>query len=201
MTLIENLISEGWLKDPRIIKAFKEIERKDFLSEDFKDASELNTALPIGFEQTISQPQVVVFMLELLEVREENNVLDVGSGSGWTSSLLASLVGEKGRVTAVEIIPELKELGKKNASKYNFKNIEFVLADGSKGYEKKAPFDKILVSATTEKVHDSWKEQLKIGGTLVFPMHSSIWKYSKRNNGEFEKEEYPGYVFVPLVKN
>lgn len=204
MTLVENLINEGWLKSPRIIKAFRKIERKDFLPEELKDESELNAPLPIGFKQTISQPQVVAFMLELLGVEEGDNVLDIGSGSGWTSSLLSELVGQKGKVTAIEVIPELKELGEKNTFKYNFKNIEFVLADGSKGYKKNAPFNKILVSASLaaskdRKEENSWLEQLKRGGNLVFPMDSSIWKYSKKAEDKFKKEEYPGYVFVPLV--
>jgi len=108
MPLIENLISEKWLKSSRIIKAFRKIKREDFLPEDLKDSSELDIALPIGFNQTISQPQVVALMLELLDAQEGNNVLDIGSGSGWTSSLLTELVGENGAVTAVEIIPELK---------------------------------------------------------------------------------------------
>ncbi|MFH1509705.1 MAG: protein-L-isoaspartate O-methyltransferase [Candidatus Nealsonbacteria bacterium] len=200
MPLIENLISEKWLKSSRIIKAFRKIKREDFLPEDLKDSSELDIALPIGFNQTISQPQVVALMLELLDAQEGNNVLDIGSGSGWTSSLLTELVGENGAVTAVEIIPELKELGEKNASRYNFKNVEFILADESKRYEKKAPFDRILISAVAEKVQDYWLEQLKEGGNLVFPMDSSIWKYSKIVQGRFKKQEYPGYVFVPLME-
>lgn len=200
MPLIENLISEKWLKSSRIIKAFRKIKREDFLPEDLKDSSELDIALPIGFNQTISQPQVVALMLELLDAQEGNNVLDIGSGSGWTSSLLTELVGENGAVTAVEIIPELKELGEKNASRYNFKNVEFILADESKRYEKKAPFDRILISAVAEKVQDYWLEQLKEGGNLVFPMDFSIWKYSKIAQGRFKKQEYPGYVFVPLME-
>jgi len=209
MNLIDSLIQEGYLKTPRMIEAFKKIKRIDFLPEDLKDLAELNEALPIGFGQTISQPLVVAFMLELLEPGPGEKILDVGSGSGWTSALLAEIVGSEGRpagrqgkVIAVDIVPELVEFGKKNVGKYNFLEkgmVKFVCADGSRGYEKEAPYDKILASATATKVSDSWKKQLKVGGRIVTPMNSSIWLFVKKSETDFEQEEYPGFVFVPLV--
>ena len=89
MNLIDNLISEGWLKSPRIIEAFRKIKREDFLPDHLKDLAQLNEALPIGYGQTISQPLVVALMLELLEPKEGEKILDIGSGSGWTTALLA----------------------------------------------------------------------------------------------------------------
>jgi protein-L-isoaspartate(D-aspartate) O-methyltransferase len=219
MALIDDLIKEGWLKTPRIIEAFRKIKRVDFLPENMKDLAELNEALPIGFGQTISQPLVVAFMLELLEPKEGEKILDVGSGSGWTTALLAEIVGERGKVIAIEVIPELKEFGEKNVAKYNFieKGIaEFIWADGSKGYQKEAPYDKILASATAVKIPQAWKEQLKTGGRIVTPMNSSIWLFikKKKERGDepsahlnstqegfvFEEKEYPGFVFVPLIE-
>jgi len=203
MAFIEDLIKEGWLKTRRIIEAFKKIKRIDFLPDDIKSLSELDEALPIGYGQTISQPLVVAFMLELLELEEGEKILDVGSGSGWTSALLSEIVGEKGKVIAIDIVPELVEFGKKNVGKYNFieKGIaEFICADGSKGCEKQAPFDKILASATAIKIPDAWKKQLKIGGRIVTPINSSIWLFIKKSETEFEQKEYPGFVFVPLIE-
>lgn len=203
MALIDSLIQEGWLKSPRIIEAFEKIQRKDFLPDNIRDLAELNGALPIGFGQTISQPLVVAFMLELLDPHRGEKILDVGSGSGWTSVLLAEIVGDKGRVIAIEIIPELKEFGKKNAEKYNFvgkKIVSFISADGSKGLKRKAPFDKILASASAEKLPKAWREQLKIGGRIVTPIGSSIWLFIKRSETEFEEKEYPGFAFVPLIE-
>ena len=209
MALIDDLIKEGWLKTPRIIEAFKKIKRVDFLPEDSKNLAELNTALPIGSGQTISQPLVVVFMLELLEPKTGEKILDVGAGSGWTTALLAEIVGEKGlpaggqgKVIAIELIPELMEFGKKNVEKYNFiekRIVEFICRDGSKGYKKEAPFDKILASAAAQKVPRSWKEQLKIGGKIVLPINNSIWCFTKKSEEELVEEEYPGFVFVPLI--
>ena len=202
MSLIDNLIEEGWLKTPRIIEAFKKVKRKDFLPEDIKNLAEFNEALPIGFGQTISQPLVVAFMLEQLDLKEGDKILDVGSGSGWTTALLAEIIGSKGKVIAIEVIPELMEFGKKNVEKYNFIEkgvVEFVCADGSKGYKKAAPFDKILASAAAPELSPTWKEQLKIRGRIVTPIGSSIWLFIKKTEKEFEEIEYPGFAFVPLI--
>jgi protein-L-isoaspartate(D-aspartate) O-methyltransferase len=203
MSLVEKLIAEGWLKTERIIKAFKKIKRVDFLPESLKNLAEVNEALPIGFGQTISQPLVVAFMLELLQPREGEKILDIGSGSGWTTALLAEIVGEKGKVIAIEVIPELKEFGEKNVAKYNFLEkgiVEFVCGDGSKGWKEEAPFDKILVSATAKECYLAWKEQIKVGGKIVTPIGNSIWLFVKKSEKNFEEFEYPGFVFVPLIE-
>lgn len=203
MNLIDQLIQEGWLKTPRIIEAFKAIKRADFLPEDVQDLAELNEALPIGYGQTISQPLVVAFMLEQLQPQPGDKVLDVGAGSGWTSALLGEIVGARGKVIAIEVIPELKKFGEENVAKYNFiekKVVEFIYADGSKGCEKEAPFDKILCSASVQdKIPQAWKEQLKIEGRIVTPLGSSVWLLIKKSETEFEEIEYPGFAFVPLV--
>ena len=218
MALIDLLIKDGWLKTPSIISAFKRIKRADFLPVEMKNLAELNEALPIGSGQTISQPLVVAFMLEQLEPKPGEKILDIGFGSGWTSALLAHIVsgGElkskiknqkskiNGRVVAIEVVPELMEFGKKNVAKYNFieKGIaEFVCADGSKGYPKEAPFDKILASASAVKIPEPWKEQLKIGGRIVSPVGTSIWTIVKKSENNFEEIEHPGFVFVPLIEN
>jgi protein-L-isoaspartate(D-aspartate) O-methyltransferase len=202
MTLIDSLIQEGWLKTDRIIEAFRKIQRVDFLPDSIKDLAELNEALPIGFGQTISQPLVVAFMLELLEPKPGEKILDIGSGSGWTSALLAEIVSESGRVIAIEVIRELKKFGEDNTRKYDFirqGRVKFIYGDGSKGYLREATFDKILASASAEKIPKAWREQIKIGGRIVTPIGSSIWLFIRKSEKEFEEIEYPGFVFVPLV--
>ena len=211
---IDPLIEQGWLKTPEIIEAFRKIKRIDFLPEDMKDLAELNEALPIGYGQTISQPLVVAFMLEQLEPEKGDKILDVGSGSGWTTALLAEIVSQngrnqkskiknqKGQVVAIDIVPELVEFGEKNVAKYNFIEkgvVEFFCADGSKGYQKEAPYGKILVSAAAERMCPAWKEQVKIGGRIVTPLGSSIWLFIKKSESQFEGIEYPGFAFVPLI--
>ncbi len=172
------------------------------MPESIKYLSELNEALPISYSQTISQPLTVAFMLEQLQPKPGDKILDVGSGSGWTTALLAHIVGSAGRVIAIERIPELKKFGKENVAKYNFIEkgiVEFICADGSKGYKKESPYDKILASASAENLPAEWKEQLKIGGRIVTPISSSIWSFTKKSVTEFEEREYPGFAFVPLV--
>ena len=204
MTLVDNLIKRGWLKTPNIISAFKKIKRVDFLPKELKGLAELNEALPIGYNQTISQPMVVAFMLEQLKPEKGHKILDVGSGSGWTTSLLSEIVGEKGKVIAIEIEPNLKEFGENNTQKYNFikKGIaEFICADGSKGYQKEAPFDRILASASAKEVPLAWRQQLKIGGRIVTPIKTSIWVFVKKTEDNFKEIEYPEFAFVPLITN
>jgi len=203
MTLIESLIKEGWLKTPGIVEAFKTIKRVDFLPPELKNLAELNEALPIGYGQTISQPLVVAFMLEKLSPKKGDRILDIGSGSGWTSALLAQIVGKKGKIFSLEIIPELKKRGEKNVAKYNFIRkgiVEYICADGHNGYKKGAPFDKILISAEVRTFSKAWEKQLKPKGRIVLPIHNSIWLLVKKSEGGFKKKEYPGFVFVPLVK-
>jgi len=218
MDLIDSLIQQEWLKTPRIIGAFRKIKRVDFLPDEIKNLAELNEALSIDFGQTISQPLVVAFMIEKLEPEPGDKILDIGSGSGWTTALLSEIVGEKGKVIAVELVPELTEFGKQNVAKYNFveKGIaQFICGDGSKGYKKEAPFDKILCSAAIQdKIPQVWREQLKIEGRIVTPISSSIWLLiKKKEEGDepsvhlhsaprgfvFEEIEFPGFAFVPLI--
>ena len=198
--LIENLVSNGYIRTPKIAEAFYKIDRADFVLTDTKDRSYDNIPLPIGHGQTISQPLTVAFMLELLNPKEGDKILDVGSGSGWQSSLLAYIVGEKGKVFAIERIPEISEFGRKNSEKYGFKNISFIIGDGSKGYSKEAPYDKIIVAASSKtEIPSKLKSQLRIGGRLVIPVKNSIWLAVRKKYDDYEEKEFPGFVFVPLI--
>jgi len=202
MNLIDSLIKEKWLKTPRIIRAFKKIKREDFMPDDIKVLAEINEAMPIGCDQTISQPLTVAFMMEQLQPEPGNKILDVGAGSGWTTALLAEITGRKGKVIAVEIISSLKVFGRKNVLKYNFVKkgiVQFICADGSLGYEKEAPYDRILASASASKIPQAWKNQLKIGGKIVSPVKKSIWVLEKKSEKKFKTIKYPGFVFVPLI--
>lgn len=202
MSLIDELIEQGYLKTSEIIFAFRKIKRENFVRHQDKELAELNEPLPIGYGQTISQPLTVAFMLELLQPKKGDKILDVGSGSGWTTALLSEIVEEKGKVYAIEIKKELKEFGERNIAKYNFVDrgiAKFICGDGSAGLPEKAPFDKILVSASAEKVPEELKKQLKEKGRIVIPVQESIYLIERKGN-KFKQKEYFGFSFVPLIK-
>ena len=140
-------------------------------------------------------------MLELLELKEGLKVLDVGSGSGWTTALLAYIVGKKGEVVGVEVIPELVSFGRENIAKYhNGSNISIFPAEGTVGYPLKSPYDRILVSASADEIPPELIKQLKVWGVMVIPVKNSIYKLVRKSDSisDTSKEEYPGFVFVPL---
>src|SRR3989338_7365795 len=127
--LVQRLIEEEYLKTERIIGAFLNVDRKDFVPEEYKSESYGDYPLPIGWGQTISQPATVAFMLELLQPEEGDKIMDIGAGSCWQTAILASVVGENGSVCSVERILELCEFGRSNLAKYSFKNISFLRAE------------------------------------------------------------------------
>lgn len=206
--LIDNLINSGCLKTPAIIEAFKKIKRADFILPEDVDKADLDAPLSIGFGQTISQPATVAFMLEKLRPRPGDKILDVGAGSGWTAALLANLAGEKGRVFGLERIKELAAFASVNLDKYNFIKkgaVQIIYTDGYGGLPEFAPFDKILVSAAAAEIPAALLKQLKVGGRLVLPVgrrfdSQSIMVVDKISEAGFRKKAYPGFIFVPLMK-
>ena len=202
--LVNDLIRNGYLRNDDIIDAFFNVHRIEFVPEDLSSQAEANIPLPIGYGQTISQPLTVAFMLELLEPKRGQNILDIGSGSGWTTGLLAHIVGEQGKVTAMEKIKELCEIGEKNVEKFGFIKkgiVEFYCKSAEEGFEKNAPYDRILVSASVDEIPLPLKKQLVIGGRMVIPVMNSIWHVEKKGEDDFNIEKFPGFTFVPFVKD
>ena len=200
--LIDHLKQMGVLKTHAIIEAFKDIDRKNFVPLKLFDSAYDDEPLPIGKGQTISQPYTIAFMLELLLPQQGDRVLDVGTGSGYTTALLAELVGTKGKVTGVEIIPELVAFGKENLAKYNFPNARIYQAErGQLGRQEDAPYNKILVSASSHGLKDILIDQLQCGGRMVASVEDAIWKIDKLTDGSLGIEKYEGFRFVPLIEN
>jgi protein-L-isoaspartate(D-aspartate) O-methyltransferase len=205
MNLIDQLIKEGYLKTPEIIEAFKKIKREDFVLPSKKEEAKANYPLEIGFGQTISQPLTVAFMIELCQPKKGDRVLDIGSGSGWTTALFAEIVGPEGKVYGIERIAELKEFGENNVKKYNFVSSGqaiFVCGDGSKGLPEYAPYDIIHVGAAAAKIPQILLEQLVVGGRLVIPEGietQDIVLIKKISPNQYEEQRFPGFVFVPLI--
>lgn len=197
------LIKKGVLKNPWLIEAFRTVDRKDFLPEDLKGLAYVDEPLQIGEGQTISQPWTVAFMLELLDPKPDENIMEIGYGSGWQTALLAAMGAN---VYAIERLEKLCEMGKQNVLKFyeaQSCKIQFYCQDGTRGLPEVAKniggFDKIIVAASGRELPPALKNQLKIGGKIVAPIGNSIFEFIKNKNGSFNEIEHPGFVFVPLI--
>ena len=216
-SLIQSLLRDGYLKTPRIVEAFRAIDRADFVRPEYAGEAYGNYPLPIGEGQTISQPLTVAFMLELLQPEAGDVILDVGAGSGWTTALLAHIVGSEGKVVGVERIPSLCEFGKENVAKYKFTNAEIICADGALDLSKYGPYDRTLAGAAAprlaggaspddigraalDSIPKEWRRELKVGGRIVAPIGGSVWLFIKKSESEWDEQEFPGFAFVPLIK-
>jgi len=196
--LIDHLIKRRVLVTRSIIDALSKMDRINFIRPEDLNRAYMDNPLSIGYGQTISQPYTVVFMLELLQPEKGNKVLDIGSGSGWTTALLAYIVQKEGSVLGMEKASDLVKFGKSNIEKYNFTNAKIVQS-GEKLGKPEEQFDRILVSAAAREVPDELVDQLKIGGRMVIPVQSSIYKVDKVSEDQVEKDENYGFSFVPLI--
>ncbi len=197
--LINSMISSGILKSPHIIKAFETIDRKHFVPTMYEDLTYIDAPLSIGEGQTISQPSTVAFMLEHLSPQKGDKILDIGTGSGWTTALLCTLVGEEGSVTGFERVDSLVKMGQENLSKF-YKNSHCSIQKATEVLGKpEEKFDKILVSAGAEELPETLISQLNIGGRVVIPIKSSIIVVSKHSDESIETKNFYGFRFVPLI--
>ncbi|MBP7822223.1 MAG: protein-L-isoaspartate O-methyltransferase [Candidatus Moranbacteria bacterium] len=201
--LVNDLIYHGYLRSDEVIEAMSNVNREDFLPPNFRKQAEIEMPLPIGHGQTVTPPRTTATMLELLDVKRGHIVLDAGTGSGWTAALLGNIVGATGKVVTIERIEDLFNIAKVNIEKYGYlsdSRVECIKGDATEGYVEGAPYDRILVSATASTIPDALKNQLKIGGKLVIPLHNSICYFEKRSADDFYKEEFSGFNFVPFVR-
>jgi protein-L-isoaspartate(D-aspartate) O-methyltransferase len=199
--LVEKLIRSG-IKDKKVLDAINIVKREFFVNEEFKRYAYDNNALPINCNQTISQPYTVAFMTELLELKEGDKVLEIGTGSGYQAAILKVMGVE---VYSVEKYEELYLKAKTTLESLNYK-INLKCGDGTKGWNEFAPYDGIIVTAGSPKIPDILFEQLKPGGRFVIPIgekHSQqIWQVKKvKKNGDFKPEitRFDDFKFVPLV--
>lgn len=187
--------------DDRVRRAMRAIPRADFLPAAVRDRAGVDAPLPIGHGATNSQPWTVQFMLELLAVPSGTRVLDVGSGSGWTTALLAELTGPSGSVTGVELVPELVELGRGNLATFDLPWARIERAGpGVLGLPDLAPFDRILVSADAGEIPAELEAQLAVGGRMVLPAAGVMWTIDREAHGLRRTPEVDHhFAFVPLV--
>lgn len=185
---------------PRILQALAEVPRRDFVPRSVKHLAYANSPLPIDSGQTISQPYIVALMTDLLDPLPEQKILEIGTGCGYQTAILARLAGQ---VCSIEIIATLAEIAAENLASY--RNIELQCGDGYLGWPEEAPFDGIMVTAAVSHVPGALRQQLKIGGRLVIPIglpdqHQELMLIKRLNATEFSTESILGVVFVPLVR-
>lgn len=202
--LTEELIRWGYLKTPEIIDAFKKVPRHEFVPENLRESAYLDQPLPIGHGQTISAPSMIAIMLEVLEPEKGQKVLEIGAGSGYNAALIAEIIGETGKLFTVERVQELAEFGQNNLQKSGYGWVKVIVSDGTCGYEKEAPWDRVLVTACAPEVPILLVNQLKIGGKLAVPvgkhyMAQTLLLVEKISEKETRVERHGGCSFVPLV--
>ncbi|TAA47365.1 MULTISPECIES: protein-L-isoaspartate(D-aspartate) O-methyltransferase [Corallincola] len=197
--LLQILQQEG-ISDPRVLAAIAAVPRQSFMDASLAHKAYDNTALPIGVGQTISQPYIVAKMTELLlQGGPMNRVLEVGTGSGYQTAVLAQVVPQ---VCSIERIQTLQYQAKRRLRQLDLHNVSMKFGDGWQGWETKAPFDGILVTAAPDDVPTALLEQLADGGRMIIPVggNEQVLQRITRQGDKFYSEQIESVRFVPLVK-
>ena len=196
--MVENQIKARGVKDPRVLAAMLKVERHVFVPAENQSSAYADQPLPIGEGQTISQPYIVALMTELLELKGQEKVLEVGTGSGYQAAILGELAKE---VYGIEIVEKLASSSRDLLAKLGYKNITVKAGDGYLGWPEVAPFDAIIVTCAPDHVPKPLLEQLKEGGRMVLPVGSysqELKKITKRS-GKIETTNVIPVVFVPMT--
>jgi protein-L-isoaspartate(D-aspartate) O-methyltransferase len=201
LELVENDIEGAGIMNKDVLRAIRTVPRHEFVSPDYVDQAYENHPLPIGYGQTISQPYIVAWMTELLELQHGEKVLEIGTGSGYQAAILAELGYVE--VYSVEIIPELAQSAAKRLQDLGYTNVHIKQGDGYYGWPEYAPFDAIIVTAAPDHLPAPLTKQLTDGGRIVIPIgppgwYQSLWKFVKEN-GELTAYNLGGVSFVPLT--
>ncbi|MDJ0787531.1 MAG: protein-L-isoaspartate(D-aspartate) O-methyltransferase [Myxococcota bacterium] len=198
--MVAEQIEARGIRDPRVLAALRKVERHRFVPEDRAASAYTDGPLPIGHEQTISQPFIVASMTELLEPEAGDRILEVGTGSGYQAAVLAELVAE---VHTIEIVPELAETSRRLLAELGYDNVSVVTGDGWKGLPERAPFDGIVVTAAPATIPPPLLEQLAVGARLVIPVggRDQEMRVVERTEEGLEERELYGVRFVPLVRD
>lgn len=195
------LLERKGITDSKVLDAIQTIPRHLFLDSGFEDHAYQDKAFPIGAEQTISQPYTVAFQTELLQVKPNDSILEIGTGSGYQTAILLLL---RAKVYTIERQKELFKKTKLFFGKMGYRPKKVIFGDGYKGLPEEAPFDGIIVTAGAPEVPKPLLSQLKIGGRLVIPVgvdEQVMTLYIRKSEKEFEKQELGTFRFVPLLED
>jgi len=196
--MVETQIKARGVKDPRVLSALLKVERHRFVPEEYLSSAYSDQPLPIGEGQTISQPYIVALMTELLELKGNEKVLEIGTGSGYQAAVLAELAKE---VYTIEIVEPLAATAKNRLLELGYQNIKVKAGDGYLGWPEAAPFDAIIITCAPDHIPEPLVDQLKEGGRMVLPVgtHTQELKKIVKRSGKIETMDIIPVVFVPMT--
>jgi protein-L-isoaspartate(D-aspartate) O-methyltransferase len=199
--MVERYIAAYGVRDELVLGAMDKVPRDLFLPREFREFAYEDSPLPIGDEQTISQPYIVAFMAEALMLKGGEKVLEIGAGSGYGAAVLAEIAAE---VYTVERLGKLAERAAATLAELGYRNVHVLHGDGSRGWPQHAPYDGIVVAAGAPRIPESLKEQLKIGGRLVIPVGvhqraQELIRTVRISQNEYRREDIGDVRFVPLI--
>jgi protein-L-isoaspartate(D-aspartate) O-methyltransferase len=198
--MVERQLKGRGIKDERVLAAMGKVPREAFVPSESRDASYEDGPLPIGYDQTISQPYIVAFMTEQLRLKPSDRVLEIGTGSGYQAAILAELVSE---IYSVEIVEPLARAADVMLQRLGYKNVHVKIGDGYKGWPEAAPFDAIIVTCAPDKVPQPLTDQLKDGGRMVIPVGERFAQQLyllEKKNGQLKESVTLPVRFVPMVR-
>ncbi len=197
--MVEFQIRARGVRDERVLAAMRKVPRHLFVPENWERAAYDDRPLPIGERQTISQPYIVAVMTEQLELKPQDRVLEIGTGSGYQAAILAEIAG---KVISIERLPELAARAREDLARAGVTGVTVIVGDGTEGYPPEAPYDAIVVTAASPDIPDPLVQQLAEGGRLIAPVGprecQDLIKLVKRE-GRVEKIPLGGVCFVPLI--
>ena len=198
--MVEQQLKPRGIKDERVLAAMAKVPREEFIPVGARADAYEDGPLPIGYDQTISQPYVVAFMTEQLRPKQSDRVLEIGSGSGYQAAILAELVAE---VYTIEIVEPLAKSAEATLLRLGYKNVHIKVGDGYKGWPEEAPFDAIIVTCAPEKVPQPLVDQLKDGGRMVIPVGERFAQQLyllEKKNGQLKESVTLPVRFVPMLR-
>ena len=199
--MLEEQIKKRGIKDQDVLDAILEVKRHEFVPDKLQRLAYSDNPLPIGYDQTISQPYIVAYMTEHLDVKKNHKVLEIGTGSGYQSAVLSIIASE---VYTIEIVEPLGIKAKEILKKNNYNNVTVKIGDGYQGWKEEAPFDRIMVTAAPKKIPDMLVAQIKNGGKMIIPFGENsssqhLWIIEKDIKGNVEEKKILPVRFVPMV--
>lgn len=201
--MVREQIAGRGIKNPGVLRAMRETPREQFIPPAVRELAYEDRPVPIGYDQTISQPYIVALMTEMLDIKTDQRVLEIGTGSGYQAAILSSLAKE---VYTIEIVPELAKSASVTLNRLGYKNVIVREGDGYKGWPEKAPFERIILTAAPTELPKTLTDQLKPGGKLMAPIgdHRSVQELrvvEKTADGKITSRPVLPVRFVPMVKS